>query len=94
MVFLGYVINSVEMTVSLTQEKLIKLKEQSLSLREKPQCSIRELAHVIGLIVSSFPAIKPARLYYRDLEVFKLDALSSSDGDYNSVVLFVPACQR
>ena len=85
-VFLGYVIDSVAMTVSLPGEKLNKLKEQTLSLSRKPQCSIRELAHVIGLIVSSFPAIKPARLYYRDLEVCKLAALSSSDGDYNAIV--------
>ena len=70
------------MTVSLPEEKLNKLKEQTLSLSRKPQCSIHELAHVIGLIVSCFPAIKPARLYYRDLEVCKLAALSSSDGDY------------
>ena len=74
------------MTVSLPEEKLNKLKEQTLSLPRKPQCSIRELAHVIGLIVSSFPAIKPARLYYRDLEVCELAALSSSDGDYNAIV--------
>ena len=45
-----------------------------------------ELAHVVGLIVSSFPAIKPVRLYFRDLEVRKLTALSSSDGDYNAIV--------
>ena len=57
------------MTVSLPEEKLNKIKEQTLSSSRKPQCSIRELAHVIGLIVSSFPVIKPARLYYRDLEV-------------------------
>ena len=81
-VFWGYVINSVAMTVFLPEEKLNKLKEQTLSLWGKPQCSIRELPHVIGLIVSSFPAIKPARLYYRDLEVCKPTALSSSDGDY------------
>ena len=85
-IFLDYVIGSVAMTVSLPEEKLNKLKEQRLSLSRKPQCSIRELAHVIGLIVSSFPAIKPARLYYRDLEVCKLAALSSSDGDYNAIV--------
>ena len=85
-VFLGYVIDSVAMTVSLPEEKLNKLKEQTLSLSRKPQCSIRELAHVIGLIVSSFPAIKSARLYYCDLEVCKLAALSSSDGDYNAIV--------
>ena len=69
---LGYVIDSVAMTVSLPEETLNKLKEQTLSLWGKPQCSIRELAHVIGLIVSSFPAIKPARLYYRALGTFAL----------------------
>ena len=74
---MGYVIDSVEMTVSLPEEKVNKLKEQTLALWEKPQCSSRELAHVIGFIVSSFPAIKPAGLYYRDLEVCKLEALSS-----------------
>ena len=84
-VFLGYVIHSAAMTVSLPEEKLNKLKEQTLSLWERPQCSIRELAHVVGLIVSSFSAIKPARPYYRDLEVCKLAALSSS-------CFFIPAC--
>ena len=74
------------MNVSPPKEKLNKLKEQTLSLWGKLQCSIRELAHVIGLIVSSFPAIEPARPYYRDLEVCKSDALSSSDGDYNTIV--------
>ena len=46
-VFLGYVIDLVARTVSLPEEKLNKLKEQTLSLSRKPQCSIRELAHVI-----------------------------------------------
>ena len=71
------------MTVSLPEKKLNKLQEQTLPLWEKPQCCIREIAHVIGLIVSSFPAIKPARLYHRDLEVCKLEAFSNSDKDYN-----------
>ena len=38
------------------------------------------------MIVSSFPAIKPARLYYRDLVLCKLEALSSSNGDHNAIV--------
>ena len=94
MVFLGYAIDSVEMTVPLPEEKLNKLKEQTLALWEKPQCSIRELAHVIGLVVSSFPSIKPAKLYYRDLEVCKLEALSCSNGDYNVIVYLSQLCQR
>ena len=51
-VFLGYVIDSVAKTVSLPEEeeKLNKLKEQTLSLWGKLQCSIREIAHIIGLL--------------------------------------------
>lgn len=53
---------------------------------KKTHCSIRELDHFIGLVVSSFPAVKPVRLYYRELEVFKLDAVSANDDDYNSII--------
>ena len=54
-------------------------------MQRKTQISVRELAHFIGLVVSSFPAIKPARIYYRDLELCKLDALSCNEGNYDSV---------
>ena len=54
---LGYVTDSAEMTVSLPEEKVNKLKEQTLGLWEKPQYSSRELAHVIGFIVSSLPPL-------------------------------------
>ena len=70
MVFLGYVIDSVEMTVSLPEEKLNRLKKTNIVLVwERPHCSIRELAHELAhwVIVHSFPAIRPDRLYYRDL---------------------------
>ena len=57
------VIDSVAMAVSLPVKKFNKLKEQLLSLWEKPQCYVPELAHAIGLIVSFFSDIKAARLY-------------------------------
>jgi len=69
------------MTVSLTEETLSKLKELTLSLWGKAHCST-----CYRLIVFSFPAIRPARLCYCDLEVSKLEASGSSDGDYNSIV--------
>ena len=65
--FLGSIVDSTEMIVCLPERKIIKLREQSAFLWEKLQCSIWELAHLIGLIVSSCPAIRPARFYYRDL---------------------------
>lgn len=49
---------------------------------KKTHCSIREF----GLVVSSFPAGKPVRLYYSELEVCKIDAVSANDEDYNSII--------
>ena len=54
-------------------------------MRRQTQCSVRELAHFTCLVVSSIPAITPARLYYHDLELCKLDALSCYEGNYDSV---------
>ena len=81
---LGFVIGSVEITVSLPERKMNKLLQQATLMWEKTQYLVRDLAHAIGLIVSSFPAISPVRLYFRDLEFCILDAFSANDGDYNS----------
>ena len=56
--FLGFVINSVAMTVKLPPSKAAKVKSacQDLVLNCNP--TIREVEQVIGLIVSSFPAVQ------------------------------------
>ena len=66
--FLGFVINSVAMTVKLPPSKAAKVKSacQNLVLNCNP--TIREVAQVIGLIVSSFPAVQYSQLHYRTLE--------------------------
>ena len=73
--FLGFTIDSSSMTVSLPQEKLNKLIERASATLLHSKRSIREVAEVIGLIVSSFPAIKLARLRYRHSEFSKVNAL-------------------
>ena len=66
--FLGFTIDSSSMMVSLPQEKRNKLVERASATLLLSKRSIREVAEVIGLIVSSFPVIKLARLHYRHLE--------------------------
>ena len=85
--FLGFVVDTVKMTVSLPERKIIRVLDQAtcICLQRKTQYSVRELVHSIGLVDSSFPAIKLARLYYRDLELCKLDALSYNEGNYDLV---------
>ena len=84
--FLGFVIDSVAMTVKLPPIKTAKIKSacQKLVLNCNP--TIRELAQVIGLIVSSFPAVQYAQLHYRTLESEKIHALKVNAGNYESTM--------
>ena len=66
---LGFVINSVTMTIQLTREKAAtSLQNVCTELLENFSPSIREVASVIGKIVSSFPGVMHGAPYYRHLE--------------------------
>ena len=82
--FLGFTIDSSSITVSLPQEKLNKLIERASATLLHSKRSIREVTEVIGLIVSSFPAIKLARLHYRHLEFSKVNAMKKKLNDFNA----------
>ena len=68
----GFTIDPSSLTVSLPQGKLNKLIERASATLHHSKRSIREVVEVIGLIVSSSPVIKLARLHYRHLEFFKV----------------------
>ena len=82
--FLGFVIDSTTMTISLNDRKrknLKKLVNQALSIK----CpSIRFIAKVIGTLVSVFPASKYGPLHYRNLDNDKTVALQHSFGKFDS----------
>ena len=52
----------------------------------KTKVTIRELAHVTGLLVSSLPGVQFGRLHYRQLEKDKSRALQLSKGNYDGPV--------
>jgi len=84
--FLGFNLNSVSMTVTLTQEKkeqLISLCTEALTGKIFP---IRFVAKVIGKIVSALPGVEFGKLHYRNLERDKIRALSANNGDYNAIM--------
>lgn len=67
--FLGNIIDSVKMTVTLTDERKENILYECKKLHKKSEASIRKVASVIGLIVSSFSAIEFGPLHYRsDIE--------------------------
>ena len=57
------------MKVFLTAEKREKIILAYQKLLKKSEISIRKVAHAIGLLVSSLPAVQYGPLHYRSLEI-------------------------
>jgi hypothetical protein len=94
MQYLGVIINSDNMTVTLTAERKHKLVQSCREIRNKHKISIRDLARVIGLIVASFPAVKYGPLHYRKLENVKKLALRASHGNFDREIALTEAGKR
>ena len=75
------------MTVRPTPEKAAKVKQKCLAVLTKTHVSIQNVSEVIGLMVSMFPGVEYAQLFYRSLEINKIKALKQSRGNYNSVMI-------
>lgn len=74
-VFLGYVIDSALMIVALDEHKSASVKKMFKQALSKKYLSLRELAQIIGKIISLLPASKWGRLHYRALEMLKIREL-------------------
>lgn len=84
LVFLGFIIDSVNMIVSPTPEKIQKTVKACKQLLRKKTPRIIDLARVIGLIISLFPGAEYGPLHYRGLERDKTTALTNNSGDFNA----------
>ena len=77
-IFRGFALDSNTMTVSRKSDKALKVKPTIGQLLRKERPQIREVAPVVGLMVSCFPGVKHAPLFYRALENDKTDALKQT----------------
>ena len=66
--YLGFIINSVTMTVRLTTEQKKKIFDLCQEVLLKESISIRLVSKLFGKFTSSFQATKYGQLYYCDLE--------------------------
>ena len=81
--YLGVVLDSESMTVTLTPERKADLVAVCSAAARKDHISIREVAKVIGKIVASFPAVMYGPLHYRQMEKEKKEALRHNAGDFD-----------
>ena len=80
------------MTLQLTRGKAAGLQRVCTELLACPSPSIREVASVIGKIVSSFPGGMHGVLYYRHLEKDKSQALQRTKGNLKCLDVSIQSC--
>lgn len=83
--YLGFVLNSEDMTVTLPEERKQKVLLACSELKRKHKITIRELAQVIGQLVATFPAVLWGPLFYRNLDRLKSTALKASAGNFEAL---------
>lgn len=86
LVYLGFVINSLLMSVTLTRDKVQKIRNKCLSLLNKRTCTIRELAELIGTLVAVEPGVDAAPLFIKRLEHQKDFGLKLSRGNFEGTI--------
>ena len=86
-IFFGFIIDTVEFKIFLTEEKINKILLKAENLLKNSKVIVRELASFIGLIVNAFYAVFEAPLHYRGMERNKLEGLGSDMNFDNEVFL-------
>lgn len=92
--FLGNNIDSEKMIVTLPDEKVQKIVQACLNLHKQSKARIRDVAHVLGLLVSSFSAVEFGPLFYRCMEREKIQALKYQAGNYDSFMWITQSMKR
>ena len=75
---LGFILDSITMTVYLTPAKADKLASTCKDLLKQPAVFIREVAQLVRCMVGSFPGVEYDKLYYRFLDNEKAAALTQA----------------
>ena len=76
------------MKISLTDNKKEKMKHYlGCSLQNSNNLSVEYVAKIIGYMISSLPAVQFGRLYCRNIEQDKIQALKINKGNYKAKML-------
>ena len=81
---LGFRLDSVNMTISLNPERQQKLVAQCNKMINASIFTIRELAQIIGILISCVPGVEYGLMHYRALELQKILALKINKGNFEA----------
>ena len=86
LIYLGFIINSKDMTFTLTEEKKQNIYDLCTKHFEKSKPTIRFVAQFIGNIVASFTAVPLGPSFYRALEPDKIVGLKRQRQNYDAKI--------
>ena len=84
---LGFILNSLDMSVSITDHNFGKLLASAHQVLQSTSVPVRLVARLVGIMVSFFPGVEYARLFYRQLEIEKSTALKNSNWNFESPMM-------
>ena len=90
--FLGFILNSLKMTASPTQEKIQKTIGACSDLLNMVNPPIFEVVKVIGISMSNFPGVEPGPLHNCALEHDKTSAIAANAGNYEASLCYRFEC--
>ena len=84
--FLGFTVDTVQLTVSLPLVKVARISQICLDLLEKRSCSLRTLACLIGVLQNASTAILPGPPHVRSMQMDNIKGLAKSHYNYAAVL--------
>ena len=91
--FLGYQINSREMTFRLPQTRVKQIQGDCKKTLLQKQLTVRELARIVSVLAATRLAVLPAPLHYRALQAQKINGLYHPHS-YESTVILNTHCWK
>lgn len=89
-IHLGYILDSVSFTVSLTEEKIQKVINLCTEILRLTSVKVRLVSKLLGQIISSLKAVRFGSLHYRITEKEKSTFLLAGN-DYDDFMILSPA---
>ena len=81
--YLGFILNSIQMKITLTLEKKEKVFNLCHEILKEDVVTVRFLSKLIGNLVAALPAVTLGPFYCRALEMNKAKVLQLSNGNYD-----------
>ena len=85
---LGFVFNSVNMTIKVTEKRLQNILKKCDDILYKSKCkkkvTIREIASLSGCLVASFPGNQYGKLMHRTIDNYKVKLLKEFRGNFEA----------